>query len=95
MFRSLLCLIAMVLSGCMTTGERDFQHDRDITIQMRSMMLGQWCGEKVHTDGTHQRWIVDRFVDGTYQIMFTVIRPGEAVDQWGEYGLWGIRHPKY
>lgn len=62
---------------------------------MRYMMLGEWCGQKTHRDGTYQKWLVYRFPDGTYKIDFTKIGLNGDAENWGEYGMWGIRNPIY
>ena len=86
---------ALILSGCAGLNEGEFGQDKSATIKMRSLMLGKWCGEKKHEDDTYQKWLVDRFPDGTYRIDFTTVSSSGEEESWGEYGLWGIRAPIY
>lgn len=95
MIRLVFVLAVLLLVGCASINEDEFNQDKSTTVKMRSLMLGKWCGEKTHEDGTYQKWLVNRFSDGTYRIDFLKIDPAGKEEKWGEYGLWGIRDPIY
>ncbi len=90
-------LIFLLLLGCSGDKNSQFKYEKDININidMRTMMLGEWCGEKILDNGTYQKWVINRFEDGIYKIEFTQIRTNGAESECGEYGLWGIRNPIY
>ncbi len=95
----LLSIASLALVGCVSPAAEDpvqeFGYDSRETAAMRQMMLGVWCGEKKFEDGGYQKWLVERFPDGTYRIDFTKTSPGGRADTWGEFGIWGIRKPIY
>lgn len=95
MFRIIFSLFTLIAIGCASTNNSDFAQDKSITVNMRSLLVGEWCGEKTHDDGTYQKWLITRFLDGTYRIDFTKVSSTGEEEQWGEYGLWGIRAPIY
>lgn len=99
MYKRVILIMALILTGCAGFPKQkkdgDSANDKVVTERMRATMLGDWCGEKMHTDGTYQKWLVKRFADGTYRIDFTTVDTFGSEESWGEYGLWGIRTPIY
>ncbi|HCS26800.1 MAG TPA: hypothetical protein DIW43_05075 [Spongiibacteraceae bacterium] len=94
-----LTIIALTLAGCSVTKTAqpgdEFGLDHAITERMRDALLGRWCGEKIYSDGTVQRWTVLRLRDGAYKVDFYTIDADGKEERWGEYGLWGVRAPIY
>ncbi len=65
------------------------------TVQARSILIGRWYGDKLLDDGSRQRWINTRKVDGTYHVQFRVVDEAGDIEEWSENGVWGVRLPIY
>lgn len=60
-----------------------------------AMLVGKWFGEVEIDGGGKQKWIVERYKNGTYQIHFRVFtKDGQVRDQ-VEAGHWGVSGPVY
>jgi hypothetical protein len=69
--------------------------NREITRKNRSLLIGRWYGDEHLRSGTHQRWLVTREADGTFEVEFDVTLSNGRREHGFESGTWGIRHPIY
>ena len=88
----LLCFTFASQSACRAGIE---VHDAAETAAARQTLLGRWYGEKILEEGSHQRWLMERFTDGTYRIDFELTSPNNSIESWSETGIWGVRLPIY
>lgn len=99
MIRTLALIFVFILIGCAglpkNGSDAEFYNAPSLTEEMRELMLGDWCGEKLHADGVYQRWLVKRFPDGMYRIDFMTLDTAGKQETWSEYGIWGVRAPIY
>jgi hypothetical protein len=68
---------------------------KDLNNSTRQLLLGTWCGEKKHENGVLQKWIVYRESTGLYKIDFKTVDTNNVVNNWSEFGIWGVRYPIY
>ncbi len=88
----LLCVAFASQSACRADIE---VHDATETAAARQTLLGRWYGEKTLEEGRHQRWLMERFTDGTYRIDFELTSSNNSIESWSETGIWGLRLPIY
>lgn len=60
-----------------------------------TMMVGKWLGEIDIKGGGKQKWLVQRFPNGTYKIHFRIYLKDGSVQNVIEAGHWGISGPIY
>ena len=59
------------------------------TIAQRQALVGTWRGEAPVKSGGSRSWVVQRYVDGTYQVDFTLIDAAGTKSSHSEFGVWG------
>ncbi len=97
MIRSVLCALLLCFafasqSACRAGIE---VHDAAETAAARQTLLGRWYGEKTLEEGGSQRWLLERFADGTFRVDFELTSPDNSIESWSETGIWGVRLPIY
>jgi len=70
-------------------------HSPAVTKAARARMMGNWYGEQFTKDGSHQRWITKRAIDGSYVSVFEALNASGKLERQTEMGFWGIRYPIY
>lgn len=94
-FYASLIACALLLFGCATSNKTNTNDNRTLTAESRALLIGKWCGKKEHTNGDQQLWTMHRHKDGTYKVEFHLTKSDGTQSHWGEYGIWGVRHPIY
>ena len=84
------CLTIIFLFGSASPQESVVKPDVPITKEKnRRLLVGKWLGEIKSENGKVTKWLVERLIDGTYQIIFrTYDNETEYKDQI-EVGFWG------
>jgi hypothetical protein len=89
-------LVVLIFSGCTNIPSYKPQSvDVDTRSEKRVLMLGKFYGEHTTADGNYRPWIMERFDDGKYKVIFREYSTEtEYVDK-VEVGIWGISDPVY
>ncbi len=91
-----LCLVIIFLTACATDKKSIVKPDITLSAaQQRNALLGKWVGEKKSDKGELQKWLVERYVDGTYKIVFRIYKNETNYKQQTEVGQWGVSGPIY
>lgn len=90
-----LPILLLAMSTNTFADTKSVETNKQKTIEMRTMLIGKWCGNKHLLNGDYQIWTANRFDDGTYEINFTLTEKNGTKSTWGEYGIWGVRYPVY
>jgi len=59
------------------------------------LMVGKWYGDQPIKEGGRKQWIVERFPNGTYKIVFREITREGVTNDSAEVGQWGVSGPVY
>ena len=94
-----LCLFLTIPLGCTTSNKLEKPESsivsKEFSNEVRTKLLGKWCGTKKHDDGLLQQWNVERQEDGSYRVDFSTTASDGSQESWSEFGLWGVRYPIY
>lgn len=96
-----VCAVVITLGACgrepktASTSARPIATSAVDTVRARATLIGRWYGDELLVDGSRQRWVTTRKVDGTYHVQFRVVDEDGGVDEWSETGVWGVRLPIY
>ncbi len=92
----------IMLSGCASTTQTSSRPVSSVKPAVAlsqeeqwHMMVGKWYGEQPTKEGGIRKWLVERFINGTYRIDFRISKEDGTVDVLAEVGEWGISGPVY
>ncbi|GEA06912.1 hypothetical protein KUL42_16730 [Alteromonas sp. KUL42] len=94
-----LSLFLTISLGCSTSNKLEKPESsivsKEFSNEVRTKLLGKWCGTKKHDDGLLQQWNVERHEDGSYRVDFSTTASDGSQENWSEFGMWGVRYPIY
>lgn len=90
------CLVSVFISACVTNTQSIVKPETKSTKEnQREMLVGKFLGEMKSDEGKLQKWLVERAIDGTYQITFRIYENEIDFKEQIEVGYWGIAGPIY
>lgn len=95
-----ILIFLLCFSGCdkktTISKENNFElYSKEEVEITRNLLIGRWYGKKLFDDKTEQRWIMTRFKDGTYSVIFQFKEKNGQIEHFVEEGIWGAKKPIY
>lgn len=90
-----IALLSSVVAAPATAADKIEVHSPAVTEAARKQLIGNWYGDQFTKDGSHQRWLIKRTIDGAYVAVFEALNASGKLERQSEMGMWGIRYPIY